>query len=241
MILLIDIGNTHTKYIDANFLSKKSVGKVANSQLTTAWLNQHWENVNKIVLASVNQTQLTKFINDWAHNNGIEFVEILTQREAHGVVNGYQIVTQLGVDRWLALVGANAIFPQKNILIVDAGTATTIDFLDVNGQHYGGWILPGIDSMISAVLDNTANVSANRNEQASLLFANNTSDNVNHASWAATVGAIYVAKNEIKKLNVELDLVLITGGNAPDISNLCDFNNHIEEQLIFTGLKQYLD
>ena len=68
----------------------------------------------------------------------------------------------LGVDRWLAILAAAfKLYPQKNVLIIDAGTATTVDLLAKSGVHQGGWILPGItipclNSVLNLILRSTS-------------------------------------------------------------------------------------
>ncbi len=62
-----------------------------------------------------------------------------------GVINGYHRPGRLGVDRWLALVGAAGLV-EGDCIVIDAGSAITLDLLRVDGQHLGGAILPGINT-----------------------------------------------------------------------------------------------
>jgi type III pantothenate kinase len=59
-----------------------------------------------------------------------------------GVVNGYVDYSRLGLDRWLAIVGAFQMKPGA-MLVLDLGTAITVDFVDGHGMHLGGYICPG--------------------------------------------------------------------------------------------------
>ena len=65
-----------------------------------------------------------------------------SEAEAFGVVNGYTNPAQLGVDRWLALLAA-ADLVGGDCMIIDAGSAITLDLLDSQQKHLGGAILPG--------------------------------------------------------------------------------------------------
>lgn len=67
-----------------------------------------------------------------------------SKTSACGVRNGYRRVDQLGADRFLALVGAYHLHGQQEQLVVDAGTALSIDLLAVDGAHLGGFLLPGL-------------------------------------------------------------------------------------------------
>jgi type III pantothenate kinase len=84
---------------------------------------------------------LGKFIN-------VDKIEKFTSlKSSHGVHNAYSVPEGLGVDRWLCLLGAAARVPQ-DIVIIDAGSAITIDLLRADGQHLGGAILPGFNTTI---------------------------------------------------------------------------------------------
>ena len=80
---------------------------------------------------------------------------------ACGVVNGYATPEQLGADRWAALVAARLrahttdLFPAP-VVVVNAGTAVTIDTLDADGRFRGGVILPGLRLMLRALADHTS-------------------------------------------------------------------------------------
>lgn len=81
------------------------------------------------------------------------FVE--TRSQALGVCIAYAEPSRLGVDRWLALVGARHRCAEIPVLIVDAGTAVTFDALAADGRHLGGQILPGIGLMRQVLLART--------------------------------------------------------------------------------------
>jgi type III pantothenate kinase len=71
------------------------------------------------------------------------------------LVSGYRKPEQLGIDRLLAMVAARAVTPAP-LCVVDAGTAVTIDFVAADGQHLGGFILPGGRMLRECLLANTA-------------------------------------------------------------------------------------
>ncbi|WP_289621648.1 type III pantothenate kinase, partial [Bacteroides congonensis] len=60
------------------------------------------------------------------------------------VVNLYETPETLGYDRMAAVVGANEQFPHNDILVIDAGTCITYEFIDSKGQYHGGNISPGM-------------------------------------------------------------------------------------------------
>ena len=82
---------------------------------------------------------------------------VWSEPECCGVRNGYHDFSQLGVDRWLALIGARRQRRTPNLLVVDAGTALTVDLL-LKGDHQGGLITPGTALMQRCLTQNTANL-----------------------------------------------------------------------------------
>jgi type III pantothenate kinase len=75
-----------------------------------------------------------------------------------GVRNAYAEPWRLGVDRWVALIGARARYPGRALCIVTIGSALTIDLLGADGRHHGGCIVPGPRMMIASLLNNTAGI-----------------------------------------------------------------------------------
>ena len=239
MILLVDIGNSRTKYIFSDQLSSGKYKVVSNQQLTLNWLVNNFNNIEQVILANVSKNELTDIFELWAVQNNIAIKVIESEAERFGVKSFYSNAKQLGIDRWLAILGAAKLYANKNVLIVDAGTATTIDLLSGQGQHLGGWILPGINLMFDSLLTNTTKIEAERELKPSLVFGDNTSDNVNNACWAATVGAIELAIAKATNQLDNLDLVIVTGGNAVNIKALLVDKVTIEQKLIFHGLQRY--
>lgn len=111
----------------------------------------------------------------------------------HGdVENGYRDPRQLGVDRWVGSIGAHAHWPQDNLLIVTAGTATTLDIVTVRGTHArfdGGLILPGLDLMRGALARNTAQLPEVSAEGAGAVLAHGWADNTRDAIAAGCLAA----------------------------------------------------
>ncbi|MDD3036763.1 type III pantothenate kinase [Bacteroides sp.] len=67
------------------------------------------------------------------------------------VVNLYETPETLGYDRMAAVVGANERFPDKDVLVIDAGTCITYEFIDSKGQYHGGNISPGMQMRFKAL------------------------------------------------------------------------------------------
>ena len=240
MIILVDIGNTRTKYSFVINGKRNSQQAVLNKCLTNDFLSENFIDASRIIVASVNHAELANEINRWCQINKVPYQQVVSEVNKNNVISGYQSPSQLGVDRWLALIGAAELYPNKSILIIDAGTATTIDFLAAIGQHQGGWILAGIDTLISSVLADTVQVQANEKEKESLSFGINTSENVHNAAWAATVGSINLAIVQVEQQGIILDEIIFTGGNGRLLSSLISHQSTIIEELVFSGLQAYI-
>jgi type III pantothenate kinase len=133
----------------------------------------------------------------------------------------YEEPSQLGADRWAGVIGARAL-SSTNTLIINAGTATTIDLLGGNGVHYGGWILPGLSLMQESLASNTAQLplavrSSTPIAQAS--FGINTNDAITGGCDAAQMGAILRAAYLAKAMNHPVERIWLDGGNAKILAN----------------------
>jgi type III pantothenate kinase len=130
-----------------------------------------------------------------------------------GVRTLYQDPSKLGADRWAAVIGARAL-SKTNTLIVNAGTATTIDLLGANGVHYGGWIVPGLSLMQQSLQSHTAQLPLAERQDTGLSFGINTNDAIIHGCDAAQIGAITQAIQLAKKMNSPVEKIWLDGGNA---------------------------
>lgn len=240
MIALVDIGNSRTKYSIVSQGQRGPIESLANELLSNEYLDSSFSKANKLIVACVSHNELTDKIELWCQKHNKIYQQVVGEKTKNGVVSAYQRPIQLGVDRWLTLIAANALHPNNNLLVVDAGTATTIDLLASNGEHKGGWILAGIDTLFSCVLDNTSQVQANADKSASLTFGFNSSENVNNATWAATVGAINLAVEQSEKQGVVIDEILLTGGNGRKLDSLLSYQCTVVEDLVFIGLQAYI-
>jgi len=238
MKLMIDIGNSRTKFVLIQDENTEQIQSIDNVKLTSTWFNANWQNVTQILIANVNQPIITHTLERWAAEKAIMINSIDSESERFGVINCYNEPKTLGIDRWLTLIGAANNYPNKNIVIIDSGTATTIDFLTLDGKHQGGWILPGINTLFDSILAKTSNVNATYIPSASITIGKSTSECVNSACWAATLGLIDVTIAQIKQSNV-IDEIIILGGNAKALASLLREPVIIDQYLVFSGLQHY--
>lgn len=238
MKLLVDIGNSRAKFATSIDGGSFDIKIIDNSALSENWVDNSFSNISEVVLSSVASNQYKEVIEQWALSNAITCVTVRTESETFGVKNSYLNPEQMGVDRWLAIIGAHALLPNSSIILVDAGTATTVELIDGN-KHLGGWILPGLELMFKSLQSQTSKVIAEPNYLSSLSLGKNTSECVNNALLVATLGLIEQAKKEAEKNQLQEPIVLLTGGNALKISAHLQIHNRVEPALVFYGMQRF--
>ncbi len=141
-------------------------------------------------------------------------VEFVTAKaEQCGVRNAYEQPAQLGSDRWAALIGA---WHQARAacMVVNCGTATTVDALSDGGEFLGGLILPGVDMMRRSLTEGTAQLTVAEGrgiEGVWRKFPRNTADAMFSGAIQATVGAI---RQQFETLGIPGAQCLLSGGAA---------------------------
>ncbi|MGO2075904.1 MAG: type III pantothenate kinase [Pseudoalteromonas sp.] len=201
MKLLVDVGNSSVKIVLCQ-----------TQQLTPCEANSiPWSQVTELVYACVGKSEMMNKLLARATELGINCTEAKVTAELGKLKCAYRQVNNLGIDRWLVLIAAYSLWPKKNCIIIDAGTATTIDVLTDTGQHLGGWILPGLDLMTQSLTQNTQRVFDDKNTLFSNELGVNTPNGLKNGALVATIGAIEQA---MLHLPDEAQIVLAGGYGA---------------------------
>lgn len=146
--LSVDVGNTRTK-----------VGVFQNSQLinvdiySTQQLLSIPENYEYEFAIISSVSHLPVFV---SQAFGKKKLFILNYQTPLPFVNAYQSPKTLGTDRIAAIAGAFSLYPQKNVLVIDAGSCITYDFIDATSRYQGGSISPGLQMRLRAMHTFTA-------------------------------------------------------------------------------------
>ncbi len=135
-------------------------------------------------------------------------------RECGGVRIQYPDPADLGADRWLAML-AGYRRARTSCLIVDSGTALTIDMLNADGLHLGGYILPGLRAAQSGLLQNTGIVLPPENGAVSSAPGNDTGAAVRNGALFMLCCAIQVAAQRMAGENRADVTLILSGGDAP--------------------------
>jgi type III pantothenate kinase len=230
MYLLLDIGNTREKAALVKQGKVSALPQLAPENLAKLA-------IKAVYFASVASQEKVAVIKQLLGLEHLPWRQVHAETQAYGVSNIYQQPQTLGVDRWLAMLGAQAVFPGQSALIVDAGTAVTLDWLDGNGQHNGGWIVPGLKMQQQAVVKNTAKVFNSEMFNGRLEAGVDTVTCLQNGCLASVLGAIRLAWQQ-KPCNK----LLLTGGDSKFIKPyIADLPLVVDPLLIFHGLARYID
>ena len=166
-MLAIDIGNTRIKwalYKNGQILVRNAVGY--DRVTLEVVLNGEKLPVasNRVLISNVAgdqiKLQVTRFLE--AHKcDDYSFVK--TQSLQCSVSNSYDVVENMGVDRWLAMIAAYHSplrGSQEAVCVVDCGTAITLDVVGSDGKHLGGLIMPGFQTMYKSLMKQTGDISS---------------------------------------------------------------------------------
>jgi type III pantothenate kinase len=156
-----------------------------------------------------------------------------TEAVTGGLHNSYAQPERMGVDRWLAMVGAR----QRNkgrLCVIDAGSALTIDLVSAAGQHEGGYIIPGPSLMERALLLDTDRVRFDEATAYALAPGVSTAQAVRHGIALAQAGAVILALDQAAS---PPPFVLYCGGAGQLLMQLVGREGQWVPDLVFEGLE----
>jgi len=155
-----------------------------------------------------------------------------------GLINGYRDPGQLGADRWHAMVGARQAFPGRALVVVCAGTATTVDWIDAGGRFLGGVIAPGTMLMADSLAQGTARLP--RSAGRAVAAPDNTDDAIATGIAESLAGLV---ERRVRALSQkgEPPQVVLAGGNLNELASRLQLGRDaagvsIDERLVLRGL-----
>jgi type III pantothenate kinase len=162
---------------------------------------------------------------------------IVATHAACGVRNGYEHPGQLGADRWASLVAVRQRIeedgPPQPAVVVNAGTAVTIDSLDDSGLFRGGMILPNMRLMLRALADNTAALKVPPGHASD--FPTNTPDALYSGALHAICGAIELARARLPWEGRQAKC-FIAGGAAAELAPHLTEPVELVDNLVLEGV-----
>ena len=238
-MLLVDLGNSFIKWGIKNHRGL-TFGKAFahNAGCPDHSIEPLWGELDKpdrIVIANVAGAEIGATLRDWLVRKWqiqAEFVK--PQAEAFGVLNGYEDPLKLGVDRWVGLVGLRHHYDLPACL-VDCGTAITLDFLDLNGVHRGGLIMPGLLLMRRSLQVGTHGITTFGNETGHSLGENTGAAIANGLRCAASGFVEQGFSDLVSKCRSQPTLVF-TGGDGRSVAERISVPSVYDAGIIVKGL-----
>ena len=231
VILAIDIGSSRVKW----GLHDGHKWLLFDSAEDVEWLMQPTLPVDPelIVASSVTDSASLDYVDALAARWNIKALTVRPKAHAYGLINGYSQPETLGSDRWAALIGARG-QSEKAMLIVDAGTAVTIDHIDEAGYFCGGLILPGLSIMKKSLIENTTNLTLEDGQWQET--PKRTADAIATGCIDAIIGATERIYQRMLKKTPDLSCVL-TGGHATTLLPHFQIPVYHSEHLVLEGLR----
>ncbi|PTY38379.1 hypothetical protein BGP77_11740 [Saccharospirillum sp. MSK14-1] len=183
---------------------------------------------SEVVVASVSQLGLE--LAQALTAEGVPVLSLAVKDRQQGLRLAYAQPQQLGVDRWLAMLAV--LDRGRPTVVVDAGTALTIDLIDADREHRGGYILPGLSLMRRALVDDTFALPP-VTDPGGLNAGQNTVECIANGSVLALVGAV---NDAVERFPVAPHDVVWTGGDAPALRTLSRWPGEHDPHLIFEGM-----
>ena len=238
MNLIFDVGNTATKV--AVYEGNEKKVSLSTRHLSVEKLQETFEPLMEKIKSAIISTvrDLPEFIIDIA-TLGIPNVLVLSRHTRLPFRNEYETPETLGSDRLAAVAGAYYLFPGRNVLVIDAGSAVTYDYLA--GKTYkGGNISPGLSMRFKALHKFTGRLPLGSTLQKYSTPGRNTLEAI---SAGVTDGLIYEINSYIRSFqeNYLDSMIILTGGDSGYFKERICCKVNYQPDLVLDGLNHILE
>ena len=238
MNLVIDVGNTLVKLavFDSGVLKHKKTCVKTDFLSTLAEFFENFPSIKDCIVSSVAN------LSEHQHSKLQQYSSVLFLNHETKIpfINSYSTPQTLGIDR-IALVSAAAHqYPAKNVLVIDAGTCITYDFLNLNNEYLGGAISAGISLRYKSLHTFTDKLPLLEANNPKLLIGNSTSASIHSG---VVNGVLYEIDGFIEayKKNYENLTVILTGGDAHFLRETIKNDIFANSNFLLEGLNHILE
>jgi len=237
MILELDCGNTRIKW---RLLSSVGLvlkrGSLAVNDSGFLIYDSQFELVTRVLISSVVcHKELDALHQAYISMLGADSVFVAkSQQRMKGLKFAYDQSERLGVDRCLAMLAAYKKCPE-GVLVVDCGSAITADIVTADGQHQGGYILPGRQILSSSLIAGTSRIEVEREVPISLSPGRSTEACVSNGANVMLLSTLSYFQRIARECGVVT--CLITGGDAETLGSLGVLSYEYHKDLVFEGLE----
>jgi len=234
MKLLIDQGNSSLKWC----LHKDEIfqdSKAGDLETLNAVVEGYGNSLTDVLISCVRNERQLESIQRLVHKHTPAHITIARTAQFYlDLKNGYQEPLLLGVDRWLAMVAAWHRL-ERGFIIVDAGSALTLDIVDNFGQHLGGHIIPGLGLQKQVLLSDTDGINFGEAFNSSAYVPGNSTETAVHNGCLTNLCSYIEAMYQQHGGSGALSLIL-TGGDAPILSQALTTEHQYAQNLVLEGL-----
>ena len=237
MQLVIDIGNTRVKaaLFEKKELKDQFVFKSADDLFSADLFEKN--TISHGIVASV-VNEMDAFVNKLKEKTK---VLLFTSETPVPIKNSYQSVQTLGSDRLASAVGGNSLFPNKNILVIDAGTCIKYNFVNKQNEYIGGAISPGFEMRFKALHTFTARLPlVEKDENFDMLIGKNTKESILSGVEIGVVAEMEGIISRYQQLYPDL-ITVLTGGDVNFFEKRLKKPIFADQNLILKGLNVILD
>jgi len=231
-LFCVDIGNNAIKsaiYANNKWQVKPRIDHSEIDRLAN-WINDGAEDIKIVLVSSVVDSVFQELADQTIT---AEIISITLSQISQDKID-YKTPETLGLDRYLACLGA---YKQvgDTVIVVDAGTACTVDLMDRNGVFQGGIIMPGISLFEKSLKQNAKALPGVERQLPSEWPGKSTKECI---QWGVTGSFIYAVEGHINKFlkNIEANHVFVTGGDAPFIVEQISYQVREDPLLVMKGL-----
>ena len=235
MNLQIDVGNTFLKW---RVVGERGV--IARGGNATGVANclagfDYWDELKTVALASVASVECDSRLISVLKERRPDISPFIATTQAYfnGVACAYELPTQMGVDRWLAII-AGYLKYKASCCIVDCGSAITVDMVGGAGVHEGGYIVPGVRLMRESLTAGTKRVLFDDMGSLGVEGGKSTTECVGRGINFMVFSVIEQLKREQFKKGIKH--LFVTGGDAKLVASLCD-GVEVVPDLVLDGLE----
>jgi type III pantothenate kinase len=233
--LVIDIGNTRTKLA---LFKGKDIFAISNINICSLNNIHKFVGNNKIsatIISSVKEinTEIVSILDSY---KGL----ILSENLPIPITSHYKTPHTLGQDRIAAVVGAYSLYNKKDIIVIDAGTCLTIDFLSEKGEYIGGRISPGIEIRYKALHTFTDKLPLVTKENTIPIIGNDTVSSILSGVQQGILAELRLIISEYRLRKPEA-IAVVTGGDAFFFEKELKSSIFANLNLVMIGLNEILD
>lgn len=225
--LFLDIGNSRVKYLKQH-KDGDTVGWCLLSELSGR--GDLFSDVSSVWCSCVGSDERRRRVYSLLEARVTVVTLVESQHLVHFFKPVYSQPETMGVDRWLALLAVLDRHSEMPIIVVDAGTALTIDVL-LGDQHLGGYILPGYRTQLTAMVGQAALPSVTDGLMPSLTLGASTEQAMAHGVWLGLAAAVMAVCRQHEGAKLYL-----TGGDGASLMAVVDCQAELRDNLVLEGL-----